>query len=41
MQKLRPQEVEVPTYPIEAHTTFGASSHRVMFLDVYVFIIYY
>jgi hypothetical protein len=31
MQKLRPQEVDVPTYPIRAHMTFGASSPRVRF----------
>jgi len=40
MKKLRPREVDVPTYPIEAHVTFGASSPRVRFLDVYVFLIY-
>jgi hypothetical protein len=34
MQKLRPQEVDVPTYPNGAHMTFGASSPRVRFLDV-------
>jgi hypothetical protein len=26
MQKLRPREVVVPTYPIGAHMTFGTSS---------------
>jgi hypothetical protein len=34
MQKLRPQEVDVLTYPNGAHMTFGASSLRVTFLDV-------
>jgi hypothetical protein len=34
MQKLRPREVDVPTYPNGAHMTFGASSPRVRFLDV-------
>jgi hypothetical protein len=34
MQKLRPQEVDVLTYPNGAHMTFGASSPRVRFLDV-------
>jgi hypothetical protein len=34
MQKLQPHEVDVPTYPNGAHTTFGASSPRVRFLDV-------
>jgi hypothetical protein len=34
MKKVRPQEVDVPTYPNEAHMTFGASSPRVRFLDV-------
>jgi hypothetical protein len=37
MQKLRPYEVNVLTYPNEAHMTFGASSPRVRFLDVYGF----
>jgi hypothetical protein len=37
MQKLRPQEVDVLTYPNRAHMTFGASSPRVRFLDVYSF----
>jgi hypothetical protein len=37
MQKLRPQEVDAPTYPNGAHMTFGASSPRVRFLDVYDF----
>jgi hypothetical protein len=37
MQKLRPREVDVLTYPDEAHMTFGASSPRVSFLDVYGF----
>jgi hypothetical protein len=35
MQKLRPREVDVLTYPNGAHMTFGASSPRVRFLDVY------
>jgi hypothetical protein len=34
MQKLRPREVDVLTYPNGAHMTFGASSPRVRFLDV-------
>jgi hypothetical protein len=34
MQKLRPWEVDVLTYPNGAHMTFGASSPRVRFLDV-------
>jgi hypothetical protein len=34
MQKLRPREVDVLTYPNRAHMTFGASSPRVRFLDV-------
>jgi hypothetical protein len=34
MQKLRPGEVDVLTYPNVAHMTFGASSPRVRFLDV-------
>jgi hypothetical protein len=34
MQKLRPWEVEVLTYPNGAHMTFGASSPRVRFLDI-------
>jgi hypothetical protein len=34
MQKLRHWEVDVLTYPNEAHMTFGASSPRVRFLDV-------
>jgi hypothetical protein len=34
MQKLRPREVNVLTYPNGAHMTFGASSPRVRFLDV-------
>jgi hypothetical protein len=37
MQKLRPREVDVLTYPNGAHMTFGASSPRVRFLDVYDF----
>jgi hypothetical protein len=37
MQKLRHREVDVPTYLNEAHMTFGASSPRVRFLDVYGF----
>jgi hypothetical protein len=39
MQKLRPQEVDVPTYPIGAHMNFGTSSPRDRFLDVYGFLI--
>jgi hypothetical protein len=31
MQKLRPREVDVLTYPNGAHMTFGASSPRVSF----------
>jgi hypothetical protein len=31
MQKLRPREVDVLTYPNGAHMTFGASSPRVRF----------
>jgi hypothetical protein len=31
MQKLRPREVDAPTYPNGAHMTFGASSPRVRF----------
>jgi hypothetical protein len=34
MQKLRPREVDVLTYPNGAHMTFGTSSPRVRFLDV-------
>jgi hypothetical protein len=34
MQKLRPQEVDVLTYPNGAHMNFGASSPRVRFLGV-------
>jgi hypothetical protein len=34
MQKLRPREVDALTYPNEAHMIFGASSPRVMLLDV-------
>jgi hypothetical protein len=34
MQKLRPQEVDVLTYPNGAHMAFGASSPRVRFLDI-------
>jgi hypothetical protein len=34
MQKLRPQEVDVLTYPNGAHMTFGGSSPRVRFLYV-------
>jgi hypothetical protein len=34
MQKLRPREVDVLTYPNGAHMNFGASSPRVRFLDV-------
>jgi hypothetical protein len=41
MQKLRPHEVDVPTYAIEAHMNFGASSPRVRFLDVYGFMFTY
>jgi hypothetical protein len=37
MQKLRPREVDVITYPNGAHVTFDASSPRVRFLDVYGF----
>ena len=33
MQKLRPREVDVLTYPNGARMTFGASSPRVRFLD--------
>ena len=34
MQKLGSQEVDVLTYPNEAHMTFGASSPSVRLLDV-------
>jgi hypothetical protein len=34
MKKLRHREVDVLTYPNEAHMNFGASSPRVRFLDV-------
>ena len=34
MKKLRPQKVDVLTYPNGTHTTFGSSSPRVRFLDV-------
>ena len=34
MSKLRPREVETPIYPNGAHS-FGASSPRVRFLDIY------
>jgi hypothetical protein len=34
MQKLRPREFDVLTYPNRAHVTFGTSSPRVRFLDV-------
>jgi hypothetical protein len=37
MQNLQPREVDVLTYPNGAHMTFGASSPRVRFLDVYGF----
>jgi hypothetical protein len=37
MPKLRPREVDVPTYPNGAHMTFGVSSPRVRFWDVRVF----
>jgi hypothetical protein len=40
MKKLRPREVDLPTYPNGAHTNFGASSPRVRFLDVYGFFIH-
>jgi hypothetical protein len=36
MQKLRPQEVDVLTYPNGAHMNFCASSPRVRFLDVII-----
>ena len=36
MPKLRPWEVETPIYPNRAHS-FGASSPRVRFLDVWSF----
>jgi hypothetical protein len=38
MQKLRPQEVDVLTYPNGANMNFGASSPRVRFLDVKGFV---
>jgi hypothetical protein len=41
MQNLRPQEVDVLAYPNGAHMTFGPSSPRVRFLDVYFFGIHY
>jgi hypothetical protein len=34
VQNLRPREVDVLTYPNEAHMTFGTSSLRVRFLSV-------
>jgi hypothetical protein len=34
MQKLRPREVDAPTYPNGAHMTFGASSPRVRFFGI-------
>jgi hypothetical protein len=37
MQKLRPREINVLTYPNGAHMNFDASSPRVRFLDVYGF----
>jgi hypothetical protein len=37
MQKLQAREVNVLTYTNEAHVTFGTSSPRVRFLDVYGF----
>jgi hypothetical protein len=37
MQKLRPWEVNVLTYPNGAHMTFGVASLEVKFLDVYGF----
>jgi hypothetical protein len=37
MKTLRPQEVNVLTYPNEAHMTFGASYPKVRVLDVYGF----
>jgi hypothetical protein len=37
MQKLRLWEVNVLTYPNEAHMNFGTSSPRVRFLDVWGF----
>jgi hypothetical protein len=37
MQKLRRREVDVLACPNGAHMTFGASSPRVRFLDVYNF----
>jgi hypothetical protein len=38
MQKLRPREVDVLTYPNGAHMTFGASSHRVRFLELFLIV---
>jgi hypothetical protein len=40
MQKLRPREINVLTYPNGAHMNFGASSPRVRFLDIYGFSIH-
>jgi hypothetical protein len=37
MEKLRPREADVLTCPNGSHMTFGASSPRVRFLDVYGF----
>jgi hypothetical protein len=37
MQKLQPHELDVLTYPNRDQMTFGASSPRVRFLDVYGF----
>jgi hypothetical protein len=41
MKKLRTREVNVLTYPNGAHMTFGASSPRVRFLDVYGTLYFY
>jgi hypothetical protein len=41
MQKLRPHEVDVATYPIGAHMNFVTSYTRVRFLDVLGFLFTY
>jgi hypothetical protein len=38
MQKLRPREVDVLTYPNGTHMTFGASSPRVRFFGCLEFL---
>jgi hypothetical protein len=36
MEKLRPREVDVLTYPNRAHMIFGVSSSRVRFLELLI-----